>query len=83
MAAQQHVMIAGFGRTGQSLAKLLEEEGIAYQALDLDPDRVREAQAAGANVSYGDAGAARKPGGGRHQSCRGAGDHLRQYAFGA
>jgi monovalent cation:H+ antiporter-2, CPA2 family len=34
---------------------LLEEEGIAYHALDLDPDRVREAQAAGANVSYGDA----------------------------
>jgi CPA2 family monovalent cation:H+ antiporter-2 len=56
MAAQQHVVIAGFGRTGQSLAKLLDEEGIPYQALDLDPDRVREAQEAGANVSYGDAG---------------------------
>ncbi|MFJ7567417.1 cation:proton antiporter [Herminiimonas sp. NPDC097707] len=56
MAAQQHVVIAGFGRTGQSLAKLLDEEGIPYQALDLDPDRVRDAQAAGANVSYGDAG---------------------------
>ncbi|OWW22341.1 monovalent cation:proton antiporter family protein [Noviherbaspirillum denitrificans] len=55
MTTQQHVLIAGFGRTGQSLAKLLEEEGIAYHALDLDPDRVREAQAAGANVSYGDA----------------------------
>ncbi len=55
MATQKHVLIAGFGRTGQSLAKLLEEEGIAYHALDLDPDRVREAQAAGANVSYGDA----------------------------
>lgn len=56
MTTQQHVVIAGFGRTGQSLAKLLDEEGIPYQALDLDPDRVREAQAAGANVSYGDAG---------------------------
>ncbi|MGE5622535.1 MAG: cation:proton antiporter, partial [Bacillota bacterium] len=55
MSTQKHVLIAGFGRTGQSLAKLLEEEGIAYHALDLDPDRVREAQAAGANVSYGDA----------------------------
>ncbi|HZW22902.1 monovalent cation:proton antiporter-2 (CPA2) family protein [Noviherbaspirillum sp.] len=55
MTTQKHVLIAGFGRTGQSLAKLLEEEGIAYHALDLDPDRVREAQAAGANVSYGDA----------------------------
>jgi CPA2 family monovalent cation:H+ antiporter-2 len=55
MTTQEHVLIAGFGRTGQSLAKLLEQEGIAYHALDLDPDRVREAQAAGANVSYGDA----------------------------
>jgi monovalent cation:H+ antiporter-2, CPA2 family len=55
MTTQKHVLIAGFGRTGQSLARLLEEEGIAYHALDLDPDRVREAQAAGANVSFGDA----------------------------
>lgn len=55
MATQKHVIIAGFGRSGQSLAKLLEEEQIAYHALDLDPERVREAQAAGANVSYGDA----------------------------
>lgn len=55
MATQKHVLIAGFGRTGQSLAKLLEEENIPYYALDLDPDRVREAQSAGANVSYGDA----------------------------
>jgi monovalent cation:H+ antiporter-2, CPA2 family len=55
MATKKHVIIAGFGRSGQSLAKLLEEEKIAYHALDLDPDRVREAQAAGANVSYGDA----------------------------
>ncbi|MGZ5818751.1 MAG: cation:proton antiporter domain-containing protein, partial [Burkholderiaceae bacterium] len=55
MSTQKHVLIAGFGRTGQSLAKLLEEEKIAYYALDLDPDRVREAQEAGANVSYGDA----------------------------
>ena len=55
MTTQKHVIIAGFGRSGQHLAKLLSEEGIAYHALDLDPDRVREAQAAGANVSYGDA----------------------------
>ncbi len=56
MASQKHVIVAGFGRSGQSLATLLSEEKIAYQALDLDPERVQEAQAAGANVSYGDAG---------------------------
>ncbi len=55
MAAQKHVIVAGFGRSGQSLATLLREEGIEYHALDLDPTRVQEAQSAGANVSYGDA----------------------------
>ena len=55
MASQKHVIVAGFGRSGQSLATLLSEEKIAYQALDLDPERVQEAQAAGAQVSYGDA----------------------------
>jgi len=55
MATQKHVIVAGFGRSGQSLATLLSEEKIAYQALDLDPERVVEAQAAGAQVSYGDA----------------------------
>lgn len=55
MAKQKHVIIAGFGRNGQSLAKLLEAEKVLYHALDTDPERVQEAQAAGANVSYGDA----------------------------
>jgi CPA2 family monovalent cation:H+ antiporter-2 len=55
MATQKHVIIAGFGRSGQSLASLLTDEKVAYQALDLDPERVQEAQTAGANVSYGDA----------------------------
>ncbi|CAN7681100.1 cation:proton antiporter [Pseudoduganella sp. LjRoot289] len=56
MSTQKHVIVAGFGRSGQSLATLLSEEDIAYHALDLDPQRVQEAQTAGANVSYGDAG---------------------------
>jgi CPA2 family monovalent cation:H+ antiporter-2 len=58
MQAQQHVLIAGFGRSGQNLAKMLEQENIPYHALDLDldPERIQKAQSAGANVSYGDAG---------------------------
>ncbi|QGZ40879.1 CPA2 family monovalent cation:H+ antiporter-2 [Pseudoduganella flava] len=56
MSTQKHVIVAGFGRSGQSLATLLQEEGIDYHALDLDPSRVQEAQSAGASVSYGDAG---------------------------
>lgn len=55
MSHQRHVIIAGFGRSGQLLARMLEEEKIAYHALDLEPDRISEAQAGGATVSYGDA----------------------------
>jgi CPA2 family monovalent cation:H+ antiporter-2 len=55
MHNRKHVLIAGFGRSGQSLARLLSDEKIEYHALDLDPDRILEAQTAGANVSYGDA----------------------------
>ncbi|KAM9994343.1 hypothetical protein ACTFIZ_007556 [Dictyostelium cf. discoideum] len=40
---------------GQNLAGLLEQENISYIALDLDPDRVREATTAGQIVVYGDA----------------------------
>ncbi|WP_312302534.1 monovalent cation:proton antiporter-2 (CPA2) family protein [Pulveribacter sp.] len=50
-----HVLICGYGRCGQNLARMLEGEGIAYMALDLDPDRVRQAAAAGNSVVYGDA----------------------------
>jgi len=56
MTAQKHVIIAGFGRNGQSLARLLEEEGIVYHALETDPELVQDASSGGAHVSYGDAG---------------------------
>jgi CPA2 family monovalent cation:H+ antiporter-2 len=51
----KHVIICGYGRSGQNLARLLEREGIFYMALDLDPDRVRQAAAAGDSVVFGDA----------------------------
>ena len=52
---ERHVIICGYGRSGQNLARLLEQEHIPYVALDLDPDRVQQAAAAGQNVSFGDA----------------------------
>jgi CPA2 family monovalent cation:H+ antiporter-2 len=55
MSTDRHVIICGYGRSGQHLARMLAEEGIGYVALDLDPDRVREAAAAGDSVVYGDA----------------------------
>ncbi len=56
IAVDKHVVICGFGRSGQHLAKMLEQEDISFVALDLDPDLVREASAAGESVVYGDAG---------------------------
>ncbi|MBA2350820.1 MAG: cation:proton antiporter [Burkholderiales bacterium] len=55
MAIEGHVIICGFGRSGQSLARLLEQEDTEFIALDLDPRRIREASAAGEHVVYGDA----------------------------
>jgi CPA2 family monovalent cation:H+ antiporter-2 len=52
---EAHVIICGYGRSGQNLARLLEGEHIPYMALDLDPDRVRQAAAAGQSVVFGDA----------------------------
>jgi CPA2 family monovalent cation:H+ antiporter-2 len=55
MRAEAHIIIAGYGRSGQNLARILERESIPYMALDLDPDRVRQAAAAGQSVVFGDA----------------------------
>ena len=55
MASKQHIIICGYGRSGQALARFLTEEGISFIALDLDSRRVREAADAGERVVYGDA----------------------------
>lgn len=55
MTAERHVIICGYGRSGQNLARFLEQEKITFIALDIDPQRVREAAAAGESVVFGDA----------------------------
>ncbi|HEY5930221.1 MAG TPA: cation:proton antiporter [Burkholderiales bacterium] len=55
MGAERHVIICGYGRSGQNLARFLEQEKINFIALDIDPQRVREAAAAGESVVFGDA----------------------------
>ena len=52
--ANRHVIICGYGRCGQNLARMLEREKIPYIALDLDPDRVHQAASAGDSVVFGD-----------------------------
>lgn len=49
-----HVIICGYGRIGQNIGRLLENEGLHFSALDLDPVIVSEARAAGDLVNYGD-----------------------------
>ena len=82
MARSDHVIICGYGRSGQNLGRLLDAEEISFLALDSDPERVREA-ADGTSVVYGDAGAPR--GAGRRGPAQGARDcrDVRQYARGA
>jgi CPA2 family monovalent cation:H+ antiporter-2 len=55
MARREHIIVCGYGRSGQNLARLLEAEDIPYVAIDSDPQRVREAAADGSSVAYGDA----------------------------
>ncbi|MEZ5931633.1 MAG: monovalent cation:proton antiporter-2 (CPA2) family protein [Alphaproteobacteria bacterium] len=50
-----HVIIAGFGRVGRAVAKLLAARAIAYVAVDRDLQRVREGRKEGMSVIYGDA----------------------------
>ncbi len=54
LETERHVIILGYGRNGQHIARLLEAEKVRYIALDLDPERVREAALAGDTVVFAD-----------------------------
>ncbi len=54
LALREHVILCGFGRVGQNVARVLDSQGFEYIALDLDPARVRNARQAGDPVVYGD-----------------------------
>jgi glutathione-regulated potassium-efflux system ancillary protein KefC len=49
------VIIAGFGRYGQIVGRLLNAEGIASTVLDHDADMIESARSFGYKVHYGDA----------------------------
>lgn len=51
----EHVIIAGFGRVGQTVAQVLGACGVPYIALDLDHARVARGRADGLPLYYGDA----------------------------
>ena len=54
LETERHVIILGYGRNGQHIARLLDAENVRYIALDLDPERVREAALAGDTVVFAD-----------------------------
>jgi CPA2 family monovalent cation:H+ antiporter-2 len=54
VARREHVILCGFGRVGQNVARVLEAQGFEYIAIDLDPVRVRQARQMGQPVVYGD-----------------------------
>ncbi len=54
IAQRDHVILCGFGRVGQNVARVLESQGFEYIALDLDPARIRAARQAGDPVMFGD-----------------------------
>jgi CPA2 family monovalent cation:H+ antiporter-2 len=51
---EDRVLIAGFGRVGQTMARLLEERGVPYVALDADPAVVTAACGRGLPAFFGD-----------------------------
>jgi monovalent cation:H+ antiporter-2, CPA2 family len=54
VARREHVVLCGYGRVGQNIARVLESQGFEYIAVDLDLARVRPARQAGYPVIYGD-----------------------------
>jgi CPA2 family monovalent cation:H+ antiporter-2 len=51
---KEHVILCGFGRTGQNLAVFLKRVNIPFIALELNSDLITEAWEAGDPVYYGD-----------------------------
>ncbi|VAW70737.1 Inner membrane protein, KefB/KefC family [hydrothermal vent metagenome] len=49
-----HVIICGFGRIGQNIAKILDSEGFSYFALDYNVELITNASKAGYKVAFGD-----------------------------
>ncbi|WP_412479979.1 cation:proton antiporter [Azonexus sp. IMCC34839] len=51
----QHVILCGYGRTGENVARFLAEEDIPYVALDLDPARIKQAPLKNGVLAFGNA----------------------------
>jgi monovalent cation:proton antiporter-2 (CPA2) family protein len=52
---EDHIILAGFGRVGQTIGRLLEAQTVPFIALDLNAGRLGACRAHGFPVYYGDA----------------------------
>lgn len=50
---ENHVIICGFGRVGQTVSRFLKQDNIDFVAIDIDPLRTRKAREAGEKVLFG------------------------------
>jgi CPA2 family monovalent cation:H+ antiporter-2 len=53
--AEGHVVILGFGHTGETLARVLSRARVPFRILDMHPERVARGKAAGLPIEFGDA----------------------------
>ncbi|MFN3618741.1 cation:proton antiporter [Sphingorhabdus sp.] len=53
--SSDHIVIAGYGRVGQMLSRILDAEGVDYVALDADAALITTFRKMGRQVFYGDA----------------------------
>jgi len=51
---KDHVIIAGFGHNGRTLARVLKESGIKYKIIEYNPDLVQYHKSHGEDIMYGD-----------------------------
>ena len=53
-AAEDHVVVFGYGHMGETVARMLRRAKTPFRVLDLDPDRVRRGRKHGVDIEYGD-----------------------------
>ena len=54
LPSEGHVLVLGFGHTGETLARVLSRARVPYRVLDLNPERVRRGRQKGVPIQYAD-----------------------------
>lgn len=54
-ALENHILVVGYGLTGQKVARAVDAAGISFAVVEMNPDTVRRERAKGMAIYYGDA----------------------------